>query len=94
MVRQRIVPISLLYQVEEESKEKESDTVSGGERIIGSERGRSASKSEKEERQQPELTKPLAGTLAPYVDPPSDKAPSESLEVRGRRGGSGRESDR
>jgi hypothetical protein len=58
-------------------KVKESDTVSGGEERAQAEekeKGEVANAKE-EERHQAEITRRVAGTGAPYVDPPSGKPP-------------------
>jgi hypothetical protein len=94
----------LVNEAKERKKTKRSDRVSGGESTSGireeraqvaeEEKGKVANAKE-EERQQAELTRRVAGTVAPYVEPPSDKAPRELLEVPRRRGtsASGTESD-
>jgi hypothetical protein len=65
---------------EKGAEERKKETQSQEERAQAEEKGEEANAKE-EERQQAEVTRRVAGTVAPYVEPPRDKAPRLSLGV-------------
>jgi hypothetical protein len=57
-----------------ERKGKEGDAVSGVESTKEEKQNGKVAKAEEEERQQAVVTRRYAGTFAPHIDPPRDKA--------------------
>jgi hypothetical protein len=69
-----IVPISIVNEPEQRERKGKKAAQSQEERAQAEEKGEAANVKE-EERQQAQVTRRVTGTDAPYVDPPSAKAP-------------------
>jgi hypothetical protein len=76
----------------ERETQKENQATQSQERAQAEETGLIAN-SKEEERQQAELTRRVAGTVAPYVEPPSKIPRRRGRRVSGREIASGGESD-
>jgi hypothetical protein len=59
----------------ERKKEKENKATNSKEERAQAEEKEEVVNAKEDERQQAEVTKRVAGTDAPYIDPPSDKPP-------------------